>query len=202
MGVASASALAGARRGLRYRERQWLLGYALILPAFAFVAGLIVYPAAWGVYFAFTVLWEMLPHLAVVASPLVVTGLVAGVGAWRQRSGRGPLRIRLLALLVFAGTARGRPARRSLTGLLVDLLDAVGRQDSHPAPPGGVPLRTTVITERIRESCAGTMLAAGGYLVVADNQLDFTEDNSTHTDVDLDNHTTIDDSVVDDSTVL
>ncbi|UTT68931.1 IniB N-terminal domain-containing protein [Arthrobacter sp. DNA4] len=39
-------------------------------------------------------------------------------------------------------------------------------------------------------------------LVVADNQLDFTEDNSTHTDVDLDNHTTIDDSVVDDSTVL
>src|SRR5206468_1225826 len=57
-----------------------------------------------GVYFAFTVLWEMLPHLAVVASPLVVTGLVAGVGAWRQRSGRGPLGIRLLALLVFAGT--------------------------------------------------------------------------------------------------
>ncbi|WP_457946267.1 IniB N-terminal domain-containing protein [Pseudarthrobacter sp. alpha12b] len=38
-------------------------------------------------------------------------------------------------------------------------------------------------------------------LVVADNQLDFTEDNSTHTDVDLDHHT-IDDSVVDDSTVL
>jgi hypothetical protein len=57
-----------------------------------------------GVYFAFTVLWEMLPHLAVVASPLVVTGLVAGVGAWRQRSGRGPVGIRLLALLVFAGT--------------------------------------------------------------------------------------------------
>lgn len=39
-------------------------------------------------------------------------------------------------------------------------------------------------------------------LVVADNQLDFTEDNSTHTDVELDNQTTIDDSVVDDSTVL
>jgi hypothetical protein len=57
-----------------------------------------------GVYFAFTVLWEMLPHLAVVASPLVVTGLVAGVGAWRQRSGRGPVGIRMLALLVFAGT--------------------------------------------------------------------------------------------------
>jgi hypothetical protein len=57
-----------------------------------------------GVYFAFTVLWEMLPHLAVVASPLVVTGLVAGVSAWRQRSGRGPVGIRMLALLVFAGT--------------------------------------------------------------------------------------------------
>jgi multiple sugar transport system permease protein len=54
VGVASAGALAGARRGLRYRERQWLLGYALIVPAFAFVVGLIVYPAAWGVYFAFT----------------------------------------------------------------------------------------------------------------------------------------------------
>ena len=39
-------------------------------------------------------------------------------------------------------------------------------------------------------------------LVVADNQLDFTEDNATHTDVDLDNHPTIDDAVVDDSTAL
>jgi hypothetical protein len=39
-------------------------------------------------------------------------------------------------------------------------------------------------------------------LVGGDNQLDFTEDDSTHTDVDLDHHTTIDDSVVDDSTVL
>jgi hypothetical protein len=57
-----------------------------------------------GVYFAFTVLWEMQPHVAVVASPLVVTGLVAGVQAWRQRAGRGPLGLRLLALLVFAGT--------------------------------------------------------------------------------------------------
>ncbi|WP_018768888.1 IniB N-terminal domain-containing protein [Arthrobacter sp. 162MFSha1.1] len=39
-------------------------------------------------------------------------------------------------------------------------------------------------------------------VVVADNQFDFTEDNSSHTDIDQDNHTTIDDSVVDDSTVL
>jgi hypothetical protein len=70
-----------------------------------FAAELVVAAAVGvGVYFAFTVLWEMLPHLAVVASPLVVTGLVAGVSAWRQRSGRGPVGIRLLALLVFAGT--------------------------------------------------------------------------------------------------
>src|SRR6478672_1905986 len=39
-------------------------------------------------------------------------------------------------------------------------------------------------------------------LVVADNPLDFTEDNSTLPDVDLDSHATIDDAVVDDSTAL
>ncbi|MDQ0663063.1 hypothetical protein QFZ35_001561 [Arthrobacter ulcerisalmonis] len=39
-------------------------------------------------------------------------------------------------------------------------------------------------------------------VVVTDNQLDFAEDNSTQTEVDLDNQTTINDSVVDDSTVL
>ncbi|UKA74739.1 IniB N-terminal domain-containing protein [Arthrobacter sp. FW306-07-I] len=39
-------------------------------------------------------------------------------------------------------------------------------------------------------------------LVVADNQLDFTEDNPSHTDVDLENHTAIDHAVVDDSTAL
>lgn len=54
MSVSGAGAVAGARRGLRYRQREWLLGYALIVPAFCFVAGLIIYPAAWGVYFAFT----------------------------------------------------------------------------------------------------------------------------------------------------
>jgi ABC-type sugar transport system permease subunit len=42
------------RRGLTARQREWMLGYALILPAFFFVAGLIVYPAIQGVYFAFT----------------------------------------------------------------------------------------------------------------------------------------------------
>lgn len=39
-------------------------------------------------------------------------------------------------------------------------------------------------------------------LVMADNQLGFTEDHSVHTDPDLENHATIDHSVVDDSTVL
>lgn len=57
-----------------------------------------------GVYFAFTVLWEMVPHIAALASPVVVTGLVLGVSTWRQHSGRGPLPARMLGVLVFAGT--------------------------------------------------------------------------------------------------
>jgi hypothetical protein len=57
-----------------------------------------------GIYFAFTVLWQTLPHLAVLVAPLAVTGLVAGVSAWRQRFGHAQLGARLLAVLVFAGT--------------------------------------------------------------------------------------------------
>ncbi len=57
-----------------------------------------------GVYFAATLLWEQLPHLAVFLAPLAVASLVAGVGFWRQRQGREPIGPRLLALLVFAGT--------------------------------------------------------------------------------------------------
>lgn len=57
-----------------------------------------------GVYFAFTVLWEMLPYAAVVAAPVVVAGLVAGVSMWRTRLGRNPVGGRLLVVLVFAGT--------------------------------------------------------------------------------------------------
>ena len=37
-------------------------------------------------------------------APLAVAGLVAGVGAWRQRHGREPVGVRLFAVLVFAGT--------------------------------------------------------------------------------------------------
>jgi hypothetical protein len=57
-----------------------------------------------GVYFAFTVLWQLVPWIAVVAAPLVVTALVAGAAWWRQRRGDGALGVRLLAVLLFAGT--------------------------------------------------------------------------------------------------
>jgi membrane protein YdbS with pleckstrin-like domain len=57
-----------------------------------------------GVYFAFTALWELQAYVAVVASPAVVTGLVAGAQAWRHRQGRGPLEVRVLAVLLFTGT--------------------------------------------------------------------------------------------------
>jgi hypothetical protein len=57
-----------------------------------------------GVYFAATVVWEIVPHVAVLLAPLAVAGLVTGVGVWRQRQGRGPVGVRLLAVLVFAGT--------------------------------------------------------------------------------------------------
>jgi hypothetical protein len=57
-----------------------------------------------GVYFAATVLWEMIPHVAALLAPLAVTGLVGGVGVWRHRQGREPVGPRLLATLVFAGT--------------------------------------------------------------------------------------------------
>ncbi|MGY1811691.1 hypothetical protein [Blastococcus sp. SYSU D00820] len=57
-----------------------------------------------GIYFLFTVLWEQLPHVAVVLAPIAVTALVGGVGAWRHRFGGEPLGFRLIAVLVFAGT--------------------------------------------------------------------------------------------------
>lgn len=57
-----------------------------------------------GVYFAATVLWEIVPHVAVLLAPLAVTGLVTGVGVWRQKQAREPIGARLLAVLVFAGT--------------------------------------------------------------------------------------------------
>ncbi|MGY1651467.1 hypothetical protein [Geodermatophilus sp. SYSU D01119] len=57
-----------------------------------------------GIYFLSTVVWEQLPQVAVVLAPLAVTALVAGVGAWRSRTGREPVGPKLVAVLVFAGT--------------------------------------------------------------------------------------------------
>jgi membrane protein YdbS with pleckstrin-like domain len=57
-----------------------------------------------GTYFGFTVLWELMPYVALVAAPLVLTALVAGVAAWRHRREEAQLGVRLLAVLVFAGT--------------------------------------------------------------------------------------------------
>jgi hypothetical protein len=65
---------------------------------------IIALAAGVGVYFAATVLWEMVPYVAVLLAPLAVTGLVTGVGLWRQRQGREPVGPRLLTILVFAGT--------------------------------------------------------------------------------------------------
>jgi hypothetical protein len=65
---------------------------------------IIALAAGVGVYFAATLLWENIPHLAVLLAPVAVTALVSGVGMWRQRQGRGPVGPRLLAILVFAGT--------------------------------------------------------------------------------------------------
>src|SRR5918911_3092617 len=52
MSVATAWAKAG--RGLSVRQSERLLGYATLIPAFFFVFGLILYPAFWGIYYAFT----------------------------------------------------------------------------------------------------------------------------------------------------
>lgn len=57
-----------------------------------------------GVYYLFTVLWQLLPYLAVVAAPVAVTGLVGGVSAWRRSRGQPQLDLRVLLLLLFAAT--------------------------------------------------------------------------------------------------
>jgi membrane protein YdbS with pleckstrin-like domain len=65
---------------------------------------IIALAAGVGIYFLFTVIWEMLPYLAVLVAPLAVTGLVAGVSAYRHKVQRDPVGPKLLAVLVFAGT--------------------------------------------------------------------------------------------------
>ena len=54
MSATPVRAEARPRRRFTARHSEWLLGYASILPAFAFVFGLILDPAVWGIYFAFT----------------------------------------------------------------------------------------------------------------------------------------------------
>jgi hypothetical protein len=65
---------------------------------------LLALAAGVGTYFLFTVLWQQLPYLAVLLAPVAVAGLVGGVGAWRQRLDREPAGVRVVAVLVFAGT--------------------------------------------------------------------------------------------------
>ncbi|NEK87146.1 hypothetical protein GCU60_15500 [Blastococcus saxobsidens] len=77
---------------------------------------LIALAAGVGIYFAATVLWEIVPQLAVFLAPLAVTGLVAGVNLWRQRQGSEPVGARLLAVLVFAGTLLTIAPAASLLG--------------------------------------------------------------------------------------
>lgn len=57
-----------------------------------------------GAWYAFSALWNLLPYVAAFAGPLVVTGLVAVAGALRARTGRNPLGLPTLCILVFAGT--------------------------------------------------------------------------------------------------
>jgi len=41
-------------RDMTARHKEWVLGYAMLVPAFLFILGLVAYPAAWAVYLAFT----------------------------------------------------------------------------------------------------------------------------------------------------
>ncbi len=52
--VAAPSQVMRRYRQLSARHREWVLGYAMLVPAFFFIVGLIAYPAAWAIYLAFT----------------------------------------------------------------------------------------------------------------------------------------------------
>ncbi|MCU1618353.1 MAG: Conserved rane protein of unknown function [Modestobacter sp.] len=95
----------GAQRSAADEPEEPLTGRESAV-AWARFAGELVVALAVGVglYFAFTVLWELMPYVALVAAPVTVTALVAGVATWRQRQGQGALGVRLLAVLLLAGT--------------------------------------------------------------------------------------------------
>lgn len=75
------------------------IGWAILLVEVLAAFGLGV-----AVWYAFSALWDLLPYVAAFAGPLVVTGLVAVAGALRARTGRNPLGLPTLCILVFAGT--------------------------------------------------------------------------------------------------
>ncbi|WP_222194374.1 hypothetical protein [Modestobacter italicus] len=97
--VVTAQAAAGTAEPEPLTGRDGVLAWA------RFVGELVVALAVGvGVYFLFTVLWELVPYGALVAAPLTITGLIAGVAAWRKRQGQGPLGVQLLAVLLLAAT--------------------------------------------------------------------------------------------------
>ncbi|MPR00483.1 hypothetical protein GB931_21665 [Modestobacter sp. I12A-02628] len=101
----AAAAAAGESLAPEEEDEEPLTGLAGVLAWLRF--GLeIVAAAAVGiaVHYVFSLLWDLAPYAAVVAAPLAVTGLVGGVGWWRQRRGRGPVGLPLLLVLLFAGT--------------------------------------------------------------------------------------------------
>ncbi|MCZ2821931.1 hypothetical protein O2V63_16435 [Modestobacter sp. VKM Ac-2977] len=103
--VVSAAQAEAARGKAAKVDEEPLTGRESVLAWARFAGEMVVALAAGiGVYFAFTVLWELLPYVALVAAPVTVTGLVAGVAAYRQRRGQGALPVRLLAVLLLAGT--------------------------------------------------------------------------------------------------
>ncbi|MCZ2816856.1 hypothetical protein [Modestobacter sp. VKM Ac-2984] len=103
--VVSQAQADAARGSAAQADEEPLTGRESVLAWARFAGEMVVALAAGiGVYFAFTVLWELLPYVALVAAPATVTGLVAGVAAYRQRRGQGALPVRLLAVLLLAGT--------------------------------------------------------------------------------------------------
>ncbi|MCZ2823535.1 MULTISPECIES: hypothetical protein [unclassified Modestobacter] len=103
--VVSPAQAEAARGAAAKADEEPLTGRESVLAWARFAGEMVVALAAGiGVYFAFTVLWELLPYVALVAAPVTVTGLVAGVAAYRQRRGQGALPVRLLAVLLLAGT--------------------------------------------------------------------------------------------------
>ncbi len=54
MSVQSAVLRRARYRDMTARQKEWVLGYAMLVPAFFFIIGLIAYPATWAIYLGFT----------------------------------------------------------------------------------------------------------------------------------------------------